>query len=308
MDCDFNGERIEAFTMLFDDRALSHLKVLYITFGNIGFSGAKILASALQHVELKELKLEQTKLGIVGVGEFVRTLKCLHYLDIQGNNIGEGARNLFLGFKDFVTLQKLDLSRNEISSDGAAALADAWQSGCPLERLILSFNNICCEGAIALASLCQSGSKLRDLELSNNKIGLCGASVLLLGTRLKFLYLSYNMISCCSPLCINCFTERPTCPDQSKECYLVQASDYGDGIVHLDHNNIDADSAVSVLHELGTSNFNRIDLSDNNSQMDNQTLLCLKNALQAHKNNRSFSLHIGTRVINVQPNNQKSIL
>ena len=91
-------------------------------------------------------------------------------------------------------LEELELGFNQVTSEGAVALAQALRSGrgpkrlglagnllkdakaaalrrnCGLERLALASNGIGAEGGRALAMALQSNWRLKELELDNNEI------------------------------------------------------------------------------------------------------------------------------------------
>ena len=200
VNCGLNDERIKVLMMHLDATALSHLQTLEITFGNVSLAGAEVLTTGLQHSALRNLKVNRSKLSIEGLSEFVHRLKCLHCLYIAGNNLGPGARNLLQYFKYFIYLQELDLSENNIGSDGAVALASAFQNCCQLQTLHLSDNSIGSDGAVALASACRNTSQLKNLYLRSNDIGPSGGSAFgaafQVGSQLRLLDLSLNNICC----------------------------------------------------------------------------------------------------------------
>ena len=200
VNCGLDDERIKVLMMHLDARALSHLQTLEITCGNIRLAGAEVLATGLQHSMLKNLQVTYSKLSVEVLSEFVHRLKCLHYLNIAGNNLGPGARNLLQCFKYFIYLQELDLSENDIGSDGAVALASACRNTSQLKKLNLQSNNIGPSGGSAFGAALQVGSQLRHFDLSYNNISCEGAVGLASGLRgnelLEDLYLHQNNISC----------------------------------------------------------------------------------------------------------------
>ena len=75
-------------------------------------------------------------------------------------------------------LKNLYLSNNNISDDGATALARALHHNSTLNTLDLSNNNISDVGATALAQALHHNSTLKKLSLSNNNISDVGATAL----------------------------------------------------------------------------------------------------------------------------------
>ena len=179
--CGLDDEKIKVLLIHLDARALSNLQTLEITSVNI-ISGA------------------HSKLSVEGLSEFVHRLKCLRCLNIAGNNLGSGARNFLLDFKYFIYLQELDLSRNDIGSDGAVALASACRNTSQLKKLDLQSNDIGPSGGSAFGAALQVGSQLRHFDLSCNNIcceGAVGLAGGLHGNKvLEYLNLYRNNISC----------------------------------------------------------------------------------------------------------------
>jgi Leucine-rich repeat (LRR) protein len=91
------------------------------------------------------------------------------YLD--DNNISdEGAKALAEALKVNTALQGLILDRNNISDEGAEALAEALKVNTALQHLWLENNNISDEGAEALAEALKVNTALQGLYLDENEI------------------------------------------------------------------------------------------------------------------------------------------
>ena len=133
-------------------------------------------------------------------------LKCCTYLqtlDLSGNNIGsDGAVALAEGLKCCANLQTLDLSYNSIGSDGAVALAEGLKCCAGSDGAVALAEGLkCCtgsDGAVALAEGLKCCANLQTLDLSYNSIGSDGAVALAEGlkccTNLKTLNLRNNGI------------------------------------------------------------------------------------------------------------------
>ena len=121
----------------------------------------------------------------------------LKELDLSHNNIeSDGATALAGGIKSLTKLNKLDLSYNYIESDGATAVADGIKGLTKLNKLDLSYNYIESDGATALADGIKGLTE--QLNLSHNNIGPDGATALAGGlqflTELSRCDLSHNNI------------------------------------------------------------------------------------------------------------------
>ncbi|KAL0226069.1 hypothetical protein P9112_013393 [Eukaryota sp. TZLM1-RC] len=100
-------------------------------------------------------------------------------LDLRSNNItSEGASALARALESNFTLTTLDLRTNNITDEGASALARALESNCTLTELVLRSNNITSEGASALTRALESNSSLTKLYLQLNNFTSEGASAL----------------------------------------------------------------------------------------------------------------------------------
>ena len=129
-------------------------------------------------------------------------LKCCTYLqtlDLSGNNIGSnGAVALAKGLKHCTNLKKLYLHCNSIGSDGALPLAEGLKCCTNLHALNLSYNSIGSDGAVALAEGLKCCTNLQTLCLSYNTIGSDGVVALAKGlkccTNLQTLDLLSNCI------------------------------------------------------------------------------------------------------------------
>ncbi|KAL0226026.1 hypothetical protein P9112_013350 [Eukaryota sp. TZLM1-RC] len=121
-------------------------------------------------------------------------------LYLPSNNItSEGASAIARALESNSTLTKLNLRDNKITSEGASALARALESNSTLTELSLEGNNITDEGASALARALERNSTLTTLDLWNNKITDEGASALARAlesnSTLTTLYLCDNNIT-----------------------------------------------------------------------------------------------------------------
>ncbi|KAL0225956.1 hypothetical protein P9112_013280 [Eukaryota sp. TZLM1-RC] len=97
--------------------------------------------------------------------------------NVNWNGLGDEVRKGVEGLVDG-SITELYLGFNNITSEGASALARALESNSTLTELNLGFNNITSEGASALARALESNSTLTILNLDSNKITSEGASAL----------------------------------------------------------------------------------------------------------------------------------
>jgi Ran GTPase-activating protein (RanGAP) involved in mRNA processing and transport len=103
----------------------------------------------------------------------------LTQLDLGHNQISvEGAKALAGALEQNTTLIQLDLWDNQIGDEGAKALAAALEQNTTLIQLDLWDNQIGDEGAKALAAALEQNTALIQLDLWDNQIGDEGAKAL----------------------------------------------------------------------------------------------------------------------------------
>ena len=104
-------------------------------------------------------------------------------MDLSHNNIGLGLSHLISGLQYLIDIGTLNLSHNNISSDGATSLAHTLQYLTILWWLDVSHNNIGPDGMTSVAGGLLHLTKLRFLDISHNNIYLEGAITII--TSLK---------------------------------------------------------------------------------------------------------------------------
>ena len=120
--------------------------------------------------------------------------------DISSINIScHGAKSLSGCLKYFTHLKELNISFNDIVSEGAIAITESFKYfGCHLDKLDMSNNNMGSEGIKALADALQYCTNLRALDISNtnaqDSAGMVALGDALKHCHLRGLVLSYNII------------------------------------------------------------------------------------------------------------------
>ena len=113
-----------------------------------------------------------TLCGDHGMKEYVNKMtKCVQnntkFQSLKLKNITkEGLKPIF----DVKTLQKLDLSNNDLSDDGAAAISDGLRSNNTLLELNISQNSIADKGTQEIAKAIVINSSLQNINISKNYI------------------------------------------------------------------------------------------------------------------------------------------
>ena len=209
-----NEIRCDGFNSLWNGiRYLNSLEELHLSQNNIVNDDIKFLANSIQH--------------------FTR----LSYLTLSHTNYGS-SWSCLVELRHLTNINILDLSHNDINSDGAASLACTLQFLTTLQKLYLSHNNIGPAGITALSKELLHLTNLRDLELSHNNIGPAGITALskelLHLTNLRDLELSHNNIG---PAGITALSKGLL--------YLTNLRD-----LDLSHNDIDLEGAKAVITSL----------------------------------------------------------
>ena len=103
---------------------------------------------------------------IMFLSECLKEDDTLQKLNLSWNNIiSEEARMIGEAIKVNTTLQKLDIHSNSISDDGAAAISDGLKCNISLQELKMSRNKITSEGAKFIAEAIKVNTTLHTLDL-----------------------------------------------------------------------------------------------------------------------------------------------
>ena len=124
----------------------------------------------------------------------------LQKLDLSHNNItNEGAKMIGEAIKVNKTIQKLDITGNSISDDGAAAISDGLNYNFSLQELNMSYNKITSEGAKIIGEAIKVNKTLQKLKINDNSISDDGAAAISDGLKcnssLQKLDISWNKIT-----------------------------------------------------------------------------------------------------------------
>ena len=187
---------------IFSESTLFRLRILDLSYNNLGDFGLKALAPYLSP-ELQELYLNDNGIGVYGV-EALKLPATLQVLELRYNTLGDSGMQA-LAPKLPAALQHLDLSYNDIGNEGVKVFASympaniqrlafnstyhscnkiddegikmvAQKLPLTLQSLSLRCNSIGFEGIKALAS--KLPIFLRSLDIGNNVIGDAGLKVL----------------------------------------------------------------------------------------------------------------------------------
>jgi hypothetical protein len=144
---------------------------------------------------------DETSVTQHGIRSIFRGLADLTYLEmlaLYGNSIDvESCSVLADAIRNNNNIRKLDLRDNKIGDEGMKAISDVLKNNQnSLKIWTLSNNQISVEGAIAIAAVLRINNTLKKLTLDGNKIGDEGAisitDALMLNHSLKYLNLEHN--------------------------------------------------------------------------------------------------------------------
>ena len=165
---------------------------LDLSRNDVGEAGARAIAGLLGRLRLSTLRLNGCALGDGGVAAVLSVAAGVEALEVSANGVGAG--EALAGVPLSGTLQRVDLSSNQLGARGVERLAaSAWARR--LRELALDTNEI--GDAPAVLQLLERLPALERLSLQDNGIGPAGAGGLagsLLPARITRLDLSWNAL------------------------------------------------------------------------------------------------------------------
>ena len=106
--------------------------------------------------------------------------KSLKELNMSENEItSNGAKEIATAISTNTTLEKLDLSCNEISNDGVSFISDGLKNNNSLQEVNISRNKITSEGAQYISDAIRINTTLAKLDLSYNALSDDGAAAII---------------------------------------------------------------------------------------------------------------------------------
>ena len=179
--------------------SMSRLEELWLDGNPIGSGGAVEVIKALCGSGVKQLWLYNTGIGepdCEALCELLKSSHSLQRLDIDRNNLSsDSVASIITGLSHNGSLTTLNISNSHFSMANVDSLASILKdhSKCTLTVLNLRDCHISSEGASELAAALCKNSTLKHLDLSHNPIGVEGASsmsdMLQHNTSLKELWL-----------------------------------------------------------------------------------------------------------------------
>jgi uncharacterized protein (TIGR02996 family) len=175
------GVSDDALVKLAEHGTLARIERLHLS-GTFGDRGAAALAKSPHVRSLRRLNLSASELG-EGFVSAVSKFESLISLSITGHEIGDELMGTFAK-NDLPKLERLYAARTSVGDEGVAAIAEAktWTS---LRWLCLGGNEISDEGAEALAKA-KFGS-VTHLEINQTSIGDEGALAIVKGKAFRAL-------------------------------------------------------------------------------------------------------------------------
>ena len=221
--------------------------------------------------------------------EFTVTSKM--QLDTQNMRASYRAKVLCFCAKDDDTVEALDISNHDITSEGAKVIAKGLQGNTSLQKLNISHNNIFDNGAVAISN----NNTLHELYMSYNKVSNIGiiniSAILQSNTALEVLDISNNSISNDGAVAISEFLKNN---NTLLELDMSHNEVSNSGIISIGkalqinvilqilkimHNNISDDGAIFISECLkNNSTLQELDLSYNEVSIvniDNQGVIKL---------------------------------
>ena len=172
------------------------LQVLNVSSNHITNTGTREFAdvkSMLQNLDISSNTIGDD--GMLAISRWLRNNTTLQVLNVSNNNItSAGTKELEIIYN---VLQKLDISNNWLSDDGALDISNCLNHISSLSDLNISLNEITDEGAIQIAKAVKSNSSLLQLDISKNCIGINGLMSIIevSNSSLQFLKTTYNDVT-----------------------------------------------------------------------------------------------------------------
>ena len=182
---DISGNKItsvgmSAFAPVIRANSIQHLNISENEIG--GSCDDFALAVVDSGDSLQSLNIEHTKWNTRIIVDGLNSMEQLVNLNINYYGIGPNIASLGENLKCCSQLVKLEISDNDIDSQGIVPLAEGLQHCNKLQELNLSSNKITPDGVPAIVLVIES-CHLRELDLSYNNVGIDGAALLVEGWR-----------------------------------------------------------------------------------------------------------------------------
>ena len=306
---------------------------LYVPQCYIGDQGAEMLAryTKTSIPLLKVIELTENNLTTVGIQHIANIVECssnLNHLSVADNHIcnegialltstelpflkrleiydvemsSTGAFTLANYLKNNISLQSLEISRNDINNDGLQAILNSLQFNCTLIQLIAINCMFSFDGAVSLGCMLRKNKTLKYLAISVNSIGDDGITAISEGiqenTTLIQLIASDCNFSCKGAVNISKMLQNST----------LQGLD-------ISENKIGDDGITAIAKALVNSNLTQLAVNDCNlGDVGINYLTKSLNAtnlkeLQIKRNKCITSDHIGGLIHTVTTNNLHTII
>ncbi|KAK6629111.1 Ran GTPase-activating protein 1 [Polyplax serrata] len=218
-------------------------------FGPIGVSGLAQLLSSPSCYQLQELKLNNNGLGISGSKMLAEALLRCHT-----NSAKEGRA---------FALKLLIIGRNRLENEGAAALAQVFETLGSLEEVSMPQNGIYHKGIKALSNAFKKNGNLRLLDLNDNTITKKGATHIA------------NALPYLQKLEVVNFGDCLLRTDGAKVLADALAANHTNlKELHLSYNEIKLEGGLAIARAMANKpNLNKLNLNGNQFGSDGRTLV-----------------------------------
>ena len=183
----------------------STLRELYLSNNYIGPDGARHVAKVLENTKyITEIWLSGNGIfpeGALALGRALREKRYLEVLALRKNDIGiDGLSELESVLQSSKTIRELDLGCNAIGDEGVRIVTAALKGKQKqqLSSLNLSENNVSSQGCLMVCDLINRCPTLEEIQLQNNNIDNAGGQALaesIQGRKITKLDVDNNQIS-----------------------------------------------------------------------------------------------------------------
>ena len=173
------------------------LQTLDISYCGIPDDGVVVISESCKNNKtLQKLiiswKSSQDDTVVIDIGQD----KCCDLANKKIDNIGAQIVSNFFSFS--VKTTKLNISKNNISSDGVVTISECLTNNKSLQELNLSHNIIAADGANMIAGAITMNKTLEEIDISHNNVSGDGiiaiSNCIIKNTTLKVLNISHNAI------------------------------------------------------------------------------------------------------------------
>jgi hypothetical protein len=155
---------------------MKHLDSLYLHYNRIGDTGFSAIGTSLRGRNMYNINFRKNVLGdkgILDLGLALRRMTRLTYINLSGNQIGNGGKILGKTFRDCKILREVYLQDNYMDDEAIVEILNGlakWTEKKYLTKIILGGNKFGQKGCMSIASGLGKLTELNSVDLSNSAL------------------------------------------------------------------------------------------------------------------------------------------